>query len=249
MSPRFIYCLVVDKSSTDGEKPSATAADHDWLAPPEAADSRDSRLANRRAHRFVLQRVGPMKTSNVSSRPVTRARQARRRRTLVPGLLCAALLVAACASSPSSSGGAAVKGGTVTLAVVGVPPNYVFPFLTPQADSGSNFTYMLATRYVPLYTVASTIVPSQSEADPPTYSNGNKTVTLQLKSYRWSNGTPVTSRDVIFAFNLLKANKTSWANYVPGELPDNVTSISAPSQSTVVFQLSHSVNSTCFTDD
>jgi len=190
-----------------------------------------------------------MKTSNVSSRPVTRARQARRRRTLVPGLLCAALLVAACASSPSSSGGAAVKGGTVTLAVVGVPPNYVFPFLTPQADSGSNFTYMLATRYVPLYTVASTIVPAQSEADPPTYSNGNKTVTLQLKSYRWSNGTPVTSRDVLFAFNLLKANKTSWANYVPGELPDNVTSISAPSQSTVVFQLSHSVNSTWFTDD
>src|SRR5215469_13353834 len=190
-----------------------------------------------------------MKNSDVSFRPVTSARLVRRRRILVPILLGAALVAAACSSSsgPSSSKGTAVKGGTVTLGVVGVPPNYIFPFLTPAADSGSNAIYMLATRYIPLYTVGSAIVPAESQAYPPTYSDGNKTVTVRLKSYRWSTGAPVTSRDVVFAFNLLKANKTSWANYVPGELPDNVTSVSAPNQSTVVFKLSHSVNSTWFT--
>ena len=108
---------------------------------------------------------------------------------------------------------------------------------------------MLATRYIPLYTVGSAIVPAESQADPPTYSDGNKTVTVHLKSYHWSDGTPVTSRDVVFAFNLLKANKTSWANYVPGEMPDNVTSVSAPNPSTVVFHLNRSYNPTWFTDD
>jgi peptide/nickel transport system substrate-binding protein len=193
-----------------------------------------------------------MKSGDVSPRPKMSARSARRRRIWMPVLLGAALVLAACSSSPgssSSSKGAAVKGGTVTLGVVGVPPNYIFPFLTPAVDSGSNFVYMLATRYVPLYTVGSTIVPSQSEAYPPVYSNGNRTATVRLKSYRWSDGTPVTSRDVVFAFNLLKANKTSWANYVPGEMPDNVTSVSAPNPTTVVFHLNRAYNQTWFTDD
>jgi peptide/nickel transport system substrate-binding protein len=130
-----------------------------------------------------------------------------------------------------------------------VPPNYIFPFLTPATDSGSNYIYMLATRYIPLYTVGSAIVPAESQAYPPTYSDGNKTVTVRLKSSRWSDGTPVTSRDVLFAFNLLKANKTSWANYVPGEMPDNVTSVSTPNPSTVVFHLNRAYNPTWFTDD
>jgi peptide/nickel transport system substrate-binding protein len=130
-----------------------------------------------------------------------------------------------------------------------VPPNYIFPFLTPQADSGSNAIYMLATRYIPLYTVGSAIVSSQSEAYPPTYSDGDRTVTVRLKSYRWSDGTSVTSRDVLFAFNLLKANKVFWASYVPGEIPDNVTSVSTPNQSTVVFHLNAAYNPTWFTDD
>jgi peptide/nickel transport system substrate-binding protein len=179
------------------------------------------------------------------------ARPARRRRILVPIALCAALIVAACSSSPSSSssGGSAVTGGTVTLGVVGVPPNYVFPFVTPATDSGSNLIYFMDTRYVPLYTVGNAIVPSESEAYPPTYSDGNTTVTVRLKPLRWSDGTPVTSRDVLFFFNLIKANKTAWASYTPGEIPDNVASASAPNQSTVVFHLTHAYNPTWFTDD
>jgi peptide/nickel transport system substrate-binding protein len=166
-------------------------------------------------------------------------------------MACAALLLAACSSSSGnpSSGGGVVKGGTVTLGVVGVPPNYVFPFLTPAVDSGSNYVYFLATRYLALVTAGSTIVPSESEAYPPTYSDGDKIVTVRLKSEHWSDGMPVTSRDVLFAFNLLKANKAFSANYVPGEMPDNVLSASAPNSNTVVFHLNAAYNPTWFTDD
>jgi peptide/nickel transport system substrate-binding protein len=191
-----------------------------------------------------------MTRSEFSSGQIMPAMRARRRRFVVPVLVCAALLLAACSSSPnSSSGGKAVKGGTVSIGVVGVPPNYVFPFLTPAVDSGSNVVYFMATRYLSLYYAGSTIVPSESEALPPTYSNGDKTVTVRLKKETWSDGKPVTSRDVLFAYNLLKANKTSSANYVPGEFPDNVKSVSTPNSSTVVFQLNAAYNPTWFTDD
>uniref|UniRef100_UPI0023F14034 ABC transporter substrate-binding protein n=1 Tax=Ferrimicrobium acidiphilum TaxID=121039 RepID=UPI0023F14034 len=86
-----------------------------------------------------------------------------------------------------------------------------------------------------------------SIGNPPVYSNNDKTVTVTLKHYEWSNGTPVTARDVIFWMNLLKANKTSYGAYVPGAFPDNVVSYSAPNPSTVVFQLNRSYNPTWFT--
>ena len=38
-----------------------------------------------------------------------------------------------------------------------------------------------------------------SLANDPTWSNGNKTVTFTLKSnYKWSDGQPITSKDVLF---------------------------------------------------
>ncbi len=66
--------------------------------------------------------------------------------------------------------------------------------------------------------------PQLSLAYPPVFSNGGRTVTITLKPYRWSNGAPVTSRDVQFWLNLLIANKSSWAGYVPGAFPDNLVS-------------------------
>ena len=69
------------------------------------------------------------------------------------------------------------------------------------------------------------------------YSNGGKTVTIKLKKYDWSDGTPVTSTDVLFFMQMLKAEKSIWPVYVPGEFPDNVTAMSAPNPSTVVFTL------------
>ncbi|WP_205787308.1 ABC transporter substrate-binding protein [Specibacter cremeus] len=76
---------------------------------------------------------------------------------------------------------------------------------------------------------------SLSLAAEPVYSNGGKTVTIKLKPYNWSNGTPVSSTDVMFWYNMAKAEKTNYAAYVPGQFPDNVVSASAPDAQTVVF--------------
>ncbi|MFD4558724.1 peptide ABC transporter substrate-binding protein [Streptomyces sp. NPDC058469] len=52
----------------------------------------------------------------------------------------------------------------------------------------------------------------------------NKSVTITLGDRHWSDGKPVTSADVKFWFDLIKANKGQWAGYNPGKAPDNWTS-------------------------
>jgi peptide/nickel transport system substrate-binding protein len=81
----------------------------------------------------------------------------------------------------------------------------------------------------------------------PVFSNNDQTVTIHLNHYMWSDGEQVTAQDVIFWMNLIKANKTSWAAYVPGAFPDNVVSYSAPNSTTVVLKLNKSYNPTWFT--
>ena len=82
-----------------------------------------------------------------------------------------------------------------------------------------------------------------SIANPAVYSNGNKTVTISLKSnYKWSNGQPITANDLLFDIDLIKAavkaSPANWAGYVPGHFPDNLVSTSEPNSTTLVMNLS-----------
>ncbi|MDH6213652.1 peptide ABC transporter substrate-binding protein [Streptomyces pseudovenezuelae] len=52
----------------------------------------------------------------------------------------------------------------------------------------------------------------------------SKSVTITLGDRHWSDGKPITSADVKFWFDLVKANKAEWAGYSPGKAPDNWTS-------------------------
>ncbi|WP_298403846.1 peptide ABC transporter substrate-binding protein [Ferrimicrobium sp.] len=179
----------------------------------------------------------------------------RRRLRYVATLALSTGLLAACGSTGSASAGASKSvsaGGTVYFGeAAGQNPNYIFPF-TPSADFSvadtSLFEYLM---YRPLYFFGNGdhvgINYTLSLANPPVYSNGNTTVTITLRNYRWSNGTAVTARDVIFWMNLLKAEKDNWAAYVPGDFPDNVVSYGAPNAHTVVFHLNHAYNPTWFT--
>jgi peptide/nickel transport system substrate-binding protein len=96
--------------------------------------------------------------------------------------------------------------------------------------------------------------PSMSIANTPTYSNGDKTVTVSLKSsYKWSNGQPITANDLVFYIDLIKAavkvSPVNWEDYVPGHFPDNLASTSEPNASTLVMNLKSAVNPTWFTDN
>jgi peptide/nickel transport system substrate-binding protein len=93
-----------------------------------------------------------------------------------------------------------------------------------------------------------------SVADAPKWSNGNKTVTISLKSnYKWSNGKPMTADDLLFFIDLVKAgikiSPANWATYTPKFFPDNLVSTSEPNSTTLVLNLKSPVNPSWFTED
>ena len=123
-------------------------------------------------------------------------------------------VLAACSSSSSSSPGAAassgtpVAGGTATWAEPPADtPNYIFPFTSSAYISVSNIDQFQFLMYRPLYWFGDgtqpTLNPSLSVANYPTFSGKN--VTITLKPYKWSNGTPVTATDVAFWLNMEQA--------------------------------------------
>jgi len=163
------------------------------------------------------------------------------------GVACTALL-AACASSGSGarpSGGTRVSGGTATIALTPTDSvfNWIFPLLNFNNDTSANVTYSEYLMWRPLYWFGSPghvgVNESESLADPVTVNTyaGKTVATIQLKPYRWSDGQPVTSRDVQFWINLLRVGKTSFWGYKPGEFPDNVSSMSilGPSRFSLTF--------------
>jgi peptide/nickel transport system substrate-binding protein len=174
----------------------------------------------------------------------------RKFRLLALASVACSLLVAACGSSSPSSGNAAagtrVNGGTATVALNQTDGvfNWIFPLLNFDNDTGANVTYSQYLMWRPLYWFGGPgrvgVNLSESLADAPsvTTSGGHTIATIQLKPYRWSDGAPVTSRDVEFWINLLKAEKVNFWGYEPGEFPDNL--LLFKSLSTTRFQLTFS---------
>ena len=147
--------------------------------------------------------------------------------------------------------------GTITMAE---PPNsaptWILPIVTGAANSVYTVSMFDYSMWRPLYWfyhgVEPTETPAMSLANQPTWTNGNKTVTFTLKpNYKWSNGQPITSKDVLFWWYemkaAIKASPANWAYYTPTlGIPDQVTSISAPNSTTVQMNLNKSVNPTWF---
>jgi peptide/nickel transport system substrate-binding protein len=162
-------------------------------------------------------------------------------------------------SVPAEASGAE-HSGTVTVAE---PPNsaptWILPIVTGAANSVYTVPMFDYQMWRPLYWLVNGVepkeTPAMSLANDPVWSNGNKTVTFTLKSnYKWSNGDPVTSKDVLFWWYEMKAaikeSAANWAYYTPGlGIPDEVASISAPNASTIQMNLTKAVNPTWFWQD
>lgn len=180
-----------------------------------------------------------------------------RSRYLCAIVIAAALAVGANAWGGVVSGVASTRlhlGGTATFALpAGFNPNYILPIEPASADSVQQFNFFQFLMYRPLYWegkgASTAIDPHLSLAALPVYSHGGKTVTIHLKPYEWSDGHPVTSRDVEFFMNLVKANKVAWASYTKGLFPDSVASYSSPNAGTFVMHLTRSFNHAWFTND
>jgi peptide/nickel transport system substrate-binding protein len=160
-----------------------------------------------------------------------------------------AALVTACGGG-SSSGGTAQQGGVATWAELpGSSPNWIFPFIDGADNSIDNVAQFEYLMYRPLYWQDNGNTPDinydLSLADKPTYS-GNKAV-VNLKNYSWSNGEKLTPTDIVFWMNMLFAEKANFSQYVPGEFPDNVTSVQASGPEQVTFTLNGSYSPDWFT--
>ena len=86
-----------------------------------------------------------------------------------------------------------------------------------------------------------------SIADKPTFSDGNKTVTIQLKKgYKWNDGHPVDAQDLLFDIALIKVavgeSAANWGTFTPGYFPQNVASVKATGPYTVVMHLKRAYN-------
>jgi peptide/nickel transport system substrate-binding protein len=166
-----------------------------------------------------------------------------------------ALGLAACSSGripAATSGVTPVSGGTAYFAEQPLaPPTYIFPLVSGEYFTTANTSDLQTLLYLPLYWYGdkgkASIDYPLSIGNPPVYSDGDRVVTITLKHYVWSDGETVGARDVGFWINMLKASKADWANYVPGEFPDNVVSWTALGPATIRLRLNARYNPSWFT--
>jgi peptide/nickel transport system substrate-binding protein len=177
----------------------------------------------------------------------------------VAAALTLAVTAAACSSSSHSGSGSSAQpagtpkhGGTVTVQWVSATPNFIFPLMPATNTDGYNGNLqdpMWPDLVVTGYGSQPVANPQESAYSSLTYSNDDKTITMVLKPWKWSDGAPVTSRDFSFMYNLVKAMGQNWEDYLPGLFPQDVANVQTPNEHTVVINLTQSYNPTFYTDN
>ena len=123
----------------------------------------------------------------------------------------------------------------------GQSPDYIFPDIPGQYANFVTFFQFNNLMWRPLYWFGDGGKPvvnyKLSLGKPPVYSNGGRTVTITLNHYRWSDGKPVTNRDVQLWIEIQKAEPAQFYGYVPGALPDNIVSMDFPSATPYTFSI------------
>ena len=189
--------------------------------------------------------------------------------------------IAACSSSSSSgsasptstAGGTTQPGSVGVIPAAGTPsgkagaitfgflaadaPNWVLPEVTAAFNSVYNtytFEYeMWRQLYVVPDGTSQTVDAALSVANAPVWSNGDKTMSITLKPWKWSNGQTVSAKDLEFSIDeivaAVKESPANWASYVPGYFPDTITSMSTPNASTLVVNMKSAVNPTWMEED
>jgi peptide/nickel transport system substrate-binding protein len=181
-----------------------------------------------------------------------------RRKLRVAGMAAVAagaLLAAGCGSSGTSSPstGKTVAGAVATLAnITGAGASCIFPIETTNCYSVPNYEDFEYLMVRPLYMFGGDNSSIQvnyalSPADAPIYSSNGKTITINLKGWKWSDGSSVDAKDLIFFLNMLEAEKANYAGYTAGLLPDNVASYAATGPDQVTLHLKSAYSSIWYT--
>jgi peptide/nickel transport system substrate-binding protein len=148
------------------------------------------------------------------------------------------LVIGLSAGVQAASAKATPAAATVTWALPpGLTPNYIFPLIPGSLGNNTTVFQWEYLMYRPLYWIGEdgkvAVNERESLAYAPVFSDDDQVVTIRLKSWSWSDGQPITSRDVEFWINELMAEKGNWWSYAPGFFPDDVSSVAYPTSSTV----------------
>ncbi|WP_329336276.1 peptide ABC transporter substrate-binding protein [Streptomyces sp. NBC_01352] len=141
-------------------------------------------------------------------------------------LMAGTLLLAGCSGT---SGASSASKTSVNYALpANFTPNWILPIGT-AAHLNTNNKSIANTLWEPLVAYDGSTGKiawnkAGSVATAADFAADGKSVRITLGDRHWSDGKPITSRDVQFWFDLIKANKAEWAGYNPGKAPDNWTS-------------------------
>ncbi|MEV6790768.1 peptide ABC transporter substrate-binding protein [Streptomyces sp. NPDC051320] len=150
-----------------------------------------------------------------------------RRWALVAGAVASAsALLAGCTGSTGSS---SASTDSINYALpANFMPNWILPLGT-AAHLNTNNGSIISTLWEPLvsYDGSTGTIGWNKDASVATgadFAKDGKSVEITLGDRHWSDGKPITSRDVEFWYNVVTAEKDKWASYSPGQAPDNWTS-------------------------
>jgi peptide/nickel transport system substrate-binding protein len=156
--------------------------------------------------------------------------------------------------TPALSSGAASTPNTITIAEpANAAPNYILPFYPPANCTVANTSEFQELMFRPLYFYgvggSAAVQPSVSLGNAPVYSNGNKTVTINLKGWKFADGQTIDAESVLFFLNMYDAVPSGFCTYTKGlGIPDQVASASG-SGNTVVIHLKSPVSPLWFTSN
>jgi peptide/nickel transport system substrate-binding protein len=160
----------------------------------------------------------------------------RRSNIIAAAILIMATVISACAPttttpSPSATASGPKKGGTLILARAGEVTN-LDPHKVPAFTSARVFELLYS--YLMRLDESLAVQPDLAASMPTTSSDG-KQVTVKLRTgVKFHNGDPLTSADVKYTFDRIIDTKTA---AVARSFFGDVSAVSAPDESTVVFDL------------
>ncbi|MCU1529524.1 MAG: peptide transporter substrate-binding protein [Frondihabitans sp.] len=142
--------------------------------------------------------------------------------------VAAVVVLAGCSSSGGTSSSASSKDSINYALPANFTPNWILP-IGAAGKLNTNNGSISSTLWEPLiaYNGSEGSISwdkAGSLATAADFAADGKSVTITLGDRKWSDGKAVTSRDVEFWFNLIKANKAEWGNYNKGQAPDDWTS-------------------------
>lgn len=155
--------------------------------------------------------------------------------------------VAGTVVASGASTAASTPTNTITYAeMAGNSPDYIFPYEACQYFYTSNINQFQYMMYRPLYWYgtpgSSSVDFNLSAGNKPVFSNGNKTVTISMKGWKFADGQVVDAQSVMFFLNMYKADPLGYCGYSKGYgIPDQVASASGKGN-TVTINFTTSVN-------